>query len=155
MNSIFDLNEYDDFLEVKGYDLFINQKGKIFKVKKMGSNETNHNSWAEKYIEKINLSKNSNYNVSLVDLLAMIKLNSNTEILVHAFGFVYYSHESLQYTPVIKFPNPVFLNKKVSNKQLSTLTSIMLINNENPFLVPMIMGEEEAYNYVEIETKKR
>ena len=119
---------YNDVLQVCKYDLFINVDGEYFKVKKtISKDKMNHNIWAEQYLNNINDNKDYN-NLSM------------SEILIHKYGFVYYSHDGLLYKPIIKIPNPKYFNKSVNEKQLDSLFNIMMVNNENPFYVPMLNG---------------
>lgn len=142
MNTNFDFSSYDDINLVKGYDLFIDPNGSVYKIKKTRNMiDVNHNKWAERFLIL-------NNKISIIDLTYLKVDYSPVEIMVNYFGYVYYSHDNLLFQPIIKTPNPKYNKKMVSEEQLDTLTNIMVINNENPFDVPMIMGEKEEYDYV-------
>lgn len=130
----FDTKKYDDINLVKKYDLYIDPNGYFYKVKSIkGIGILNHNTWAKMYLDKLK------YNFD--------KKFSPAEIMVHLFGFIYYSHDQLQYKPIIKVANPRYFNVTASPEQLNSLFNIMLVNGENPFDVPMLMGEEGIFDY--------
>ena len=152
MNTNFDFKKYNDANDVKGYDLFIDRLGNMYKIKKTKSNSiVDHNSWAEKYMIETQKINKLNFKINSSNLINLINLKGPAEILVHSYGFVYYSHDALLFQPIIKAPNPKYFNNNVTDEQLDSLTSVMLMNNENPFVVPMIMGEEDYdYDYTTI-----
>ena len=80
------------------------------KVKKIY--EDSHNKWAEQFMkENLNIS-DFKLNPSVSMLLCLSKMNGPAEILIHCFGFVYYSHDALMYKPIIKIPNPIYFKEK-------------------------------------------
>lgn len=133
-----DFNIYDDALEVLKHDLFIDKDGKYYKIKRTVSKDnTSHNIWARDFLLRrgeVNLSKNLN----------------DVELLIHKYGFTYYSHDGLLYKPIIKIPNPIYYKRTVTDEQIDSLIEIMLLNGENPFKVPFINKEDNIYDYVEI-----
>lgn len=132
---------YRDSLYVLKSDLFIDQDGLFYQVKKtISKSSINHNIWAIEYLKSIN--DNLKYYIS------------PTEVLIHKYGFLYYGHDELLYKPIIKITNPLYFDKHVSDKQLDSLFEIMYLNNEDPYKVPMLMGEENVYDYIEIERGK-
>lgn len=133
-----DLKSYDDLMLVSKHDLFINKLGEYYKIKKTLSKDSmNHNIWALKYLEEIN------------DKEKYVGL-SPSEVLIHKYGFLYYSHDMLLYKPIIKIANPKYFKEKVTREQLDSLFDIMIINDENPFIVPMLNGKKNIYDYEEM-----
>ena len=53
--------------------------------------------------------------------------------MINYLGFVYYSHDSEFYNPLVQGPNPRYGSMKVSKEQLNMLMNLMILNNENPF----------------------
>lgn len=135
------LTGYTDSVFVKRSDLFIDQFGLYYQVRKtISKSNINHNIWAIEYLKSIN----DNIEYAL----------SPAEVLVHKYGFLYYSHDELVYKPIIKISNPKYFGTYSSEEQLDSLLEIMILNGENPFNVPMIMGEDNVYDYVEEERGK-
>ena len=133
----FDMKKYDDINLIKDCDLFIDPSGYFYKIKPIkGISILNHNTWSKKYLDNLKYTFNHKF--------------SPAEIMVHLFGFVYYSHDQLKYKPIIKTPNPRYFNVSSSPEQLNSLFNVMMVNGENPFNVPMLMGEENIYDYEEI-----
>lgn len=132
-----DLNKYFDYQEVVGYDLFISKDGGFYKIKKVGLNYPTHNDWAYEFLK----AKNINIKDS--------KFRSVSEFMIHQFGLLYYSHDGLLYKPIIKTPNPKYDGKYVTEEQLDSLFSVMIMNRENPYNVPMLLGNQDVFDYVE------
>ena len=141
-----DFTPYDDALNTKGYDGFIDRYGNFYKVCKTNKKSIidSHNEWAERYIkEKLNI-KDFKFNPTTSALFTLTKLSGPAEILIHCFGYVYYSHDPIYYTPIIKLPDPKISNYKVTNEQLDMLFLIMRLNKENTD-IPIFL-EEDEYN---------
>lgn len=135
------LTGYKDSVYVRKSDLFIDQKGLYYQVKKtVSKSKISHIIWAIEYLKSI--EDYTNYYLSA------------DEVLVHKYGFLYYSHDELIYKPIIKIANPKYFGTHASDEQLDSLFAIMYLNGENPFNVPMLMGEENIYDYVEEERGK-
>ena len=136
------LTGYKDSLFVTKSDLFIDQEGLFYQIKKtISKSKINHNVWAVEYLESI--KDKTSYAMS------------PSEVLIHRYGFLYYSHDELVYKPIIKIPNPKYFGVRASDEQLDSLFEIMYLNEENPYNVPMLMGEENVYDYVEEERGKQ
>lgn len=145
---MFDFNKYDDAMEVKNYDGFIDRDGNFYKVglriKKDGNDS--HNSWAETYIrEKLNF-KDVKLNVTNSTIFTLVSLSGPAEILINCFGYVYYSHDPIFYKPIIKIPNPKIANYKVTEEQLNMLYMIMAYNRENTD-ISILNGDDNVYDY--------
>lgn len=146
--SKFDFKPYDDIITCSIYDGFFSPDGYYYKVKQRRSNMCNnsHNEWAEKFIkEKMNI-QDLDINPTYSALYALKQIKGPAELLVHRFGYLYYSHDPLFYKPIIIKPNPKIAGKSVTDKQLDMLFQMMLLNNENPFFNP-IFTEEDVYTY--------
>lgn len=155
---MFDFNKYDDIALVKDYDGFIDKYGNFYKVcprmkkSRKEIKKDSHNAWAQKFItEKLNV-KDFRFNPTTSALFTLSTLGGPAEILVHCFGYVYYSHDSLFHKPIIKIPNPKIANYKINEYQIDTLSSIMLMNNED-INIPIFFDEEE-YDYCAEEEPK-
>ena len=138
-----DFNKYDDVVEIKNYNGFIDRLGNFYKVssKKTNTDDDSHNEWAEKYMsEKLNI-KNFNLKQTTSMLLALSKLRGPASILINCFGFVYYSHDPFCYKPVIKAPDPKIANFKITEEQVDMLFKLMFINREN---IDVLMNFEEG-----------
>ena len=145
---MFDFNKYDDVALIKDYDGFIDKYGNFYKVcprmKKLRKEirKDSHNEWAQQFItEKLNI-KDFKFNPTTSALFTLSTLRGPAEILVHCFGYVYYSHDSVFHKPIIKLPNPKIANYKITDDQLNTLYLIMTMNKEDTN-IPIFFGEEE------------
>ena len=145
---MFDFNKYNDAIEVKRFEGFIDRNGYFYKVVERGKNKNSdsHNKWAEQYLkEKINIKK-FKFNPTASALLTLASLNGPAQILVDCFGFVYYSHDPDYFKPIIKVPNPKVSNYKVTEEQLNFLFLIMTANNENTN-IPIFFNDEDEFDY--------
>ena len=138
-----DFNKYDDVVEIKDFNGFIDRLGNFYKVskKKTNFNEDSHNEWAEVYMKEILKIKDFKLQPTTSMLLALSKLNGPTSILINCFGFVYYSHDPFCYKPIIKAPDYKIANHKITEEQVNTLFKIMLLNMEN---TDVLMDFEEG-----------
>ena len=150
MNTKLDFNKYDDYLEVINFDLFIDSDGCFYKVRKKRNKhvETHHEDWAIEYIQNNKKIQNFLIKMELENKINLEKLKNPIDILINIFGFVYYTHDDKFYQPVIQTPNPIFNGQVLTEEQKDSLFNIMLVNNENPYDVPMLMGEQKIYEYV-------
>ena len=156
------LKGYKDASMVTRSDLFIDQKGLYYQIKKtISSSKINHNIWANAYIneqneKRIPVDLNSpDYLEQIMQAKERIKNLSPAEYLIHKYGFLYYSHDELLYKPIIKIANPAYYKMRASDEQLDSLFEIMVLNHENPFNVPMLMGDTNVYDYVEVMEEER
>ena len=147
MNNQFDFNRYDDLLEIHKYNGFIDQDGYFYKVSPRNHQgmKIDHNLWARAYV-KAHGDKFKRMDFSASGLFTLSQISSEVDVMVHIYGFVYYSHDELYYKPIIKCPNPKYNNFIKSAKQEDMLFNIMLLNNENPFDNP-IFNDKDVYNY--------
>jgi hypothetical protein len=152
---MYDFNKYDDATQVNRYEGFIDKNGYFYKVCKRGQKITDetgrirdsHNLWAEAFLrEKLNV-KDFKFNPTASALLTLSRLSGPAEILIHCFGFVYYSHDPVFYKPIIKVPDPKISNYKATEEQLDTLYTIMLLNNEKDYTNNSIFFGEDEYDY--------
>lgn len=149
----FDFKPYSKIEDMVGYDGFIGPNGEFYRVKKRNqtSLETTHITWSDAYIKFNKNMFNTIMSPSYSMLLMISKLKTKQNILIHAFGYLYYSHEHLLRTPIIISPNPIYNAKSVTKEQLDTLFQIMEKNNEHP-LQHEIFTEPEEYcksnNYI-------
>ena len=128
-----DFNKYDDVVEIKDYNGFIDRLGNFYRVsdKKTDINSDSHNKWAETYLkEKLNIN-DFKVRPTTSMLLALSRLNGPASILINCFGFVYYSHDPFFHKPIIKSPDPRIANYKITEEQVDMLFKVMLINREN------------------------
>lgn len=133
-NPKFDIKGYNDLTSIVGYDGFIDPNGLFYKVKKRNSNDisVSHFTWAEYYLTQDKNKLNDLLKPSYSVLYILSKLNSKQDILIHFFGFVYYSHDYLTHEPIIIPPDPMYNGKTITSEQLDTLYEIMNINLEQP-----------------------
>lgn len=149
---MYDFTKYDDAKEIHRYDGFIDKNGYFYKVCKIGEKildengrvRDSHNKWAEAYLKEKLKVENFKFNPTVSALFSLTQLSGPAEILVHCFGFTYYSHDPVYYKPIIKTPNPRIANYKVTEDQLDMLYLIMLLNKESTD-IPIFMGEDEDY----------
>lgn len=150
--SDMDFNGYDDVLLYHKYDGFISPDGKYYKVKlrKSDMRRDSHNHWAQKFIEeKLNVSE-LKIRTTCSMLYGLSQINGPAEILVHYFGYIYYSHDPIYYKPIIKLPNHKIAGHKATERQLDALFELMLINNEKPLENKIFLDEEEnEYNDID------
>lgn len=147
MNN-FDFNAYDDVTQYNKYDGFFAPNGCYYKVKLRNApmNNDSHNKWAEKFM--VENAKNFKFTVKQTDsfIYSLTKFSGPAEILVHYFGYVYYSHDPVYHKPIILLPDPKVVGKRATEEQLDSLFSMMLMNNENPYNNPVFM-DEDAIRY--------
>jgi len=136
-----DMEQYDDCILVRNYNLFIDPDGLFYRINRINKSGIDHNVWALEYFKKINSIYES-------------KHLSPAEVLIHKYGFLYYSHDMLVGKPIVKIANPIYYKKHVSDEELDSLFQVMLINNEDPFSVPMQMGYDNVYDYVALTDEK-
>lgn len=148
MTNKFDFEHYDDAVLIHNYNGFIDQDGYFYKVspKNHDNTEIEHNLWARAYV-KTHGDKFRRMDFSASGLFTLSQISSEVDVLVHIYGFVYYSHDSLYTKPIIKVPDPKYNNFIKSKYQEDMLFNIMLINNENPFENP-IFTDDTVYTYV-------
>lgn len=141
-----DFKKYNNIKQIKGYDGFIDPEGDFYRVKKLGSNDGDHNLWAQNYFEKTLGTKVPfvGSNVSL--MLSIAKLNGPSDFLIHMYGFIYYSHDGLLYKPIVKLPNTKLFGKNASSKSLDTLFNIALVNDELEIVQSIFEDGEVSYN---------
>lgn len=154
------LNGYKDPTFVTKSDLFIDKYGLYYQVKKtISKSKINHNIWANYYLNEQDKEKKLSLDIFSNNYLSDLNIARNnnlspSEILIHKDGFLYYSHDEILYKPIIIVANPKYYGIRATEEQLDSLFEIMMLNGENPFLVPMLMGEENIYDYVEEERGK-
>ena len=151
---MYDFNKYDDATQVNRFEGFIDRNGYFYKVAKRGEKITDekgrirdsHNLWAEAFLkEKMNITE-FKFNPTASALFTLTKLNGPAEILIHCFGYIYYSHDPIYFKPIIKAPNQKIANYKATEEQLNTLYSIMFLNKEDTN-ISIFFCEEESYDY--------
>lgn len=132
----FDFNSYDDINLCHRFDGFIAPDGSYYKVKPKNSKDMfidSHNTWAQKYItEKLKVSE-LKIRTTHSMLFGLNQINGPAEILIHYFGYVYYSHDPIYYKPIIKLPDNKIAGYNVTEEQLDTLFQIMILNDEKPY----------------------
>ena len=149
-----DFKKYDDVVEIRNYNGFIDRLGNFYKVsdKKTKIDSDSHNNWAEAYIkEELNI-KEFKVRPTASMLLALSNLNGPASMLFNCFGFVYYSHDPFCYKPIIKAPDSRIANYKITEEQINMLFKIMFINNED---IDILIDFEEGkiIDYCGIEEK--
>ena len=158
-NKEFDFNRYDDIAEAAKYNGFIDQDGYFYKVSPRNHYRAkiDHNLWARAYV-KAHGDRFKRMDFSASGLFTLSQISSEVDVLVHIYGFVYYSHDDQYFKPIIKCPDPKYNKFIMNRKQSDFLFGIMLINNENPFENP-IFNDDRVYKYVglydEQDKKKR
>lgn len=145
-----DFTPYLDIAECINYDGFFDPIGSYYKVKLRNSNmmEDSHNNWAEEYIKKNFNTQNINVRSTYSFLYGLTKLNGPAEILVHIFGFVYYSHNPINHQPIIIVPDEKIMGNKVTKEQLDSLFEMMIFNNERPFDNEIFMEDLDDFKKI-------
>lgn len=138
-----DFKKYDDVMEIRDYNGFIDKLGNFYKVshKKNTVEDDSHNLWAEAYMKEKKLLNGFRFNPTASAILTLSKLNGPASILVNCFGFVYYSHDPFYHLPIIKAPDPKLANFKISKEQIDMLFEMMLVNMED---TDVLMDFEEG-----------
>lgn len=155
MNSEFDFNRYIDLVDICHYNGFIDQDGYFYKVspKNHSKVKVDHNLWARAYV-KVHGDRFRRMDFSASGLFTLSQISSEVDVLVHIYGFVYYSHDDIYYKPIIKCPDPKY-NKFIKNKsQEDLLFGIMLLNDEDPYNNP-IFQSDKVYSYVGLNDEVR
>lgn len=153
MNNNFDFNRYDDAAKVYNYNGFIDQDGYFYKVSPRNRDhcKIDHNLWARAYVkEHGNRFRRMDFSAS--GLFTLSQISSEVDVLVHIYGFVYYSHDDLCDEPIIKVPDPKYNNLIKSKYQEDMLFSLMLINEEEPFTNPIFL-DDTIYTYVGLKSR--
>jgi len=142
-----DFNKYDDITDIINYDGFIDQNGYFYKVSLRTNKNVpiDHNLWADAYI-KSHGDKFRKCNFTSSTLFTLSQISSPVDVLVHIYGFVYYSHGSEYHRPIIKIPNPMYNNCTMTRSQDELLYNIMLLNNEHPENNPIFV-EDDVFEY--------
>lgn len=151
-----DFKAYDDMLECCRYDGFFDTNGKYYKVKLRNSNMMidSHNNWAEEFIKgKIDVSK-INMKATNSLLFGLSRISGPASLLVHCYGFVYYSHDPIYHKPIIILPNEKIAGHRVTDQQLNSLFEMMMINKENPYNNPIFLNDGDI-EYDELDSAKR
>ncbi len=134
----FDFKGYDDIVDIISYDGYIDQHGMFYKVKKMGKainnsnicREDSHNLWASAYLEKQNFDYKELFNLRNSLIYNIEYLKTPNDILVDVYGFVYYSHDTEYYKPIIIKPNYKINGKSISKEQKNLLFDLLLLRDE-------------------------
>lgn len=115
------------------YDGFIDKEGNYYIVKESKEKKDIifSNAWAHHFMKEKNLM-NFQVNQSFSMILELKKLKNFIEILVHGFGYIYYSHDSIYGRPYILLPNPNIALNSATSSQIDVLYNIMQLNNEHP-----------------------
>lgn len=141
-----DFKKYDDLIDIKDYDGFISPDGYFYKVKKRGSNTGDHNVWAKSFIKEAKdiSSLAIKNNPSLI--FSLSKLNGPSDILVHLYGYIYYSHDGMYYKPIVQLPDKRIFNREASNERLDTLFELLIINNEKDAIMGIFEEGDLTYS---------
>ena len=111
---------------------FISPDGKFYIVSKKSKHHPNHEEWA-----KVFVLSNTNYlkdiqNTAGSLLYTISKLKEKQDILIHIYGYVYFSYSGECSTePIIIFPDEKINDKKVTTEQKNILFDISKINGED------------------------
>lgn len=147
MNNQFDFSRYDDILDIHNYNGFIDQEGNFYKVSRKNhpKSKIDHNLWAREYV-RTHGDRFRRMDFSASGLFTLSQISSEVDVMVHIYGFVYYSHDDYYYKPIIKVPDPKYNKLMKSKQQDDLLFNIMLLNNEDPFHNP-IFTSDTVYSY--------
>lgn len=150
-----DFKKYDDVMEIRDYNGFIDKLGNFYKVshKKNIAEDDSHNLWAEAYMEDKKLLKGFKFNPTASAILTLTKLDGPASMLINCFGFVYYSHDPFYHLPIIKAPDPKIANFKITSEQIDTLFEMMLVNMENTDVL-MDFEEGTILDYCGVDDRK-
>jgi len=144
--SDFNFKAYSRAKENAQYDGFIGPDGAFYRVKLKFQDKydekATHYTWAEAFVkEKLDYqSLRLDPHYSTIYMLS--KLSTPLDLLIHHYGFVYYSHEHVLHKPIVIAPKGEF-GPIANNTQLNVLWEIMLQNNEHPELEPIFYEDDE------------
>lgn len=117
----------------KDYNGFISPDGKFYLVSKKSSHLPTHQEWAENFVLN---------NTNFIKLLArpnksflytISRLKDRQEMLIHFYGYIYYSHDELSKKPILIYPDFDINNKLVTKEQKDILFKVMLLNYEEDY----------------------
>lgn len=131
-NKIIKIDYTKDPYIAKECNGFISPDGKFYIVSKKSCHHPTHEEWASAFVlSNTNyLSDIQNTNGSL--LYTISKLTEKQDILIHIYGYVYFSYSGEYSTePIIIFPDEKINDKKVSIEQKNILFDIAKINGED------------------------
>lgn len=145
--------EPQDVTLCKRYDGFIAPNGDYYIVKERRNtmSRIGHNEWAEEYLKEKKL-QTSESSKSYSMLLALSQLRGPAEILIHCYGFVYYSHDPFLYKPIVLLPKPKIFGNRATSSQMDTLFEVMLLNNEDPLNLEIFV-DSNIYEYNGLEER--
>lgn len=129
----------------KDYNGFIAPDGSFYLISNRDEHLPTHQEWAYNYVTKktdfikqLVMSKSS-------FLYTMQRLKDKQDVLIHFYGFVYYSHDEYSKKPIIILPDYDINNMEITRKQNDMLFEIMRLNKEEKFF------PNNSYEYEEEE----
>jgi hypothetical protein len=148
-NELYNFEPTKDFELAAKHNGFIDPNGNYYLVSEKSKHIPTHEQWANSYIVgKLDFVKLlANPNKSLIYTLNRLK--EKQDMLIHFYGYVYYSHDSYTNKPIIILPDEKVNDKKVSNEQLKTLFEVMKINGEESYFPSDIDNEIKNKNHNE------
>lgn len=154
-NKQFDFNRYDDLVDICKYNGFIDQDGHFYKVSLRSHYHAkiDHNLWARAYVKEHG-DRFRRMDFSASGLFTLSQISSEVDVMVHIYGFVYYSHDDIYHKPIIKCPDPKYNKFIMTSSQEDVLFNIMLVNNEDPYNNP-IFSNDDMYTYVGLYDEKQ
>ena len=155
MNREFDFNRYDDIIDIHKFNGFIDQNGYFYKVSPRNHSHAkiSHNLWAREYV-KAHGDRFRRMDFSASGLFALSQISSEVDVMVHIYGFVYYSHDDLYYKPIVKCPDPKYNKFIMTRRQKELLYNIMLLNDEDPTNNPVFISDN-VYTYVGLNEEEK
>lgn len=129
-------NDYDYTFDpnvAKNFNGFISPDGKFYKISRKNVHVSSHQEWANAFV--IN-------NTNFIKLLAkpnksflytISRLKDKQDLLIHFYGYIYYSHDEYSKKPILIYPDFDINNMSVTKEQKDILFKVMLLNYEEEY----------------------
>ena len=137
--------EYTVIPEIaKKFNGFISPDGKFYMVSKKNEHLPSHQVWANNFVLN---------NTNFVKLLAkpnksflytISRLKDKQDMLIHFYGYIYYSHDEYSKKPIVMYPDSNINDQMVTREQKDMLFNVMIHNYEEEYYPENIIDYEDS-----------